>query len=67
MIRNDFIMRLIELLGVVAARVLRRIEKGGLEGAGNEIELNPLRFRSFGGKGAEGLKKGNSQQSLHLN
>lgn len=38
MIRTDFIMRLIELLGVFAARVLRRIEKGDLEGAGNEIE-----------------------------
>lgn len=38
MIRNDFIMRLIELLGVFAARVLRRIEQGDLEGAGSEIE-----------------------------
>lgn len=38
MIRNDFIMRLIELLGVFVARVMRRIEDGDLEGAGNEIE-----------------------------
>jgi hypothetical protein len=38
MIRNDFILRLIELLGVFVARVMRRIEDGDLEGAGNEIE-----------------------------
>lgn len=38
MIRTDFIMRLIELLGVFVARVMRRIEKGDLEGAGNEID-----------------------------
>lgn len=38
MIRNDFILRLIELLGVFLARVLRRIEEGDLEGAGREIE-----------------------------
>lgn len=38
MIRNDFILRLIELLGVFAARVMRRMEDGDLDGAGNEIE-----------------------------
>jgi hypothetical protein len=38
MIRNDFLMRLIELLGVFVARVMRRIEDGDWEGAGKEIE-----------------------------
>ncbi|MDF1814233.1 MAG: hypothetical protein P1V20_18660 [Verrucomicrobiales bacterium] len=38
MIRNDFIMRLIELLGVFLARVFQKIEKGDWDGAAEDID-----------------------------
>ena len=44
MIRNDYIMRLIELLGAFARRVYRRIESGELEELSGELDSASNQF-----------------------